>query len=82
MSQEILEKAFNKTKELEEKQLRKMKVAETVGRVVGSLVAVALDALVVWAIVNYLIGVSVGFVPVLGGVLMSMFILAKIRPSK
>lgn len=82
MSKEVLEKALNKTKELEEKQLRKMKVAETAGRVVGSLVAVALDAVVVWAIVNYLIGVSVGFVPVLGGILMSMFILAKIRPSK
>ena len=82
MSQEILEKAFNKTKELEEKQLKQMKIAEMAGRVVGSLVAVALDALVVWAIVNYLIGMSVGFVPVLGGILMSMFILAKIRPSK
>ena len=82
MSKEVLEKALNKTKELEEKQLRKMKVAETAGRVVGSLVAVALDAVVVWAIVNYLIGVSVGFVPVLGGILMSMFILAKIKSSK
>ena len=82
MSQEILEKAFNKTKELEEKKLKQMKIAEMAGRVVGSLVAVALDALVVWAIVNYLIGMSVGFVPVFGGILMSMFILAKIRPSK
>ena len=62
--------------------MKQMKIAEMAGRVVGSLVAVALDALVVWAIVNYLIGMSVGFVPVLGGILMSMFILAKIRPSK
>jgi uncharacterized protein YacL len=82
VSQEILEKAFNKTKELEQKQLKQMKIAEMTGRVVGSIVAVTLDALVVWAIVNYLIGLSVGFVPVLGGILMSMFILAKIRPSK
>ena len=82
MSKEVLEKALNKTKELEKKQLRKMKVAETAGRVVGSLVAVALDAVVVWAIVNYLIGVSVGFVPVLGGILMSMFILAKVKQAK
>ena len=82
MSKEVLEKALNKTKELEEKQLRKMKVAETAGRVFGSLVAVALDAVVVWAIVNYVIGASVGFVPVLGGILMSMFILAKIKSSK
>lgn len=82
MSQEILEKAFKKTKELEERQLKKMKMAEAAGRVVGSLIAVALDAVVVWAIINYLIGMSVGFVPVLGGILMSMFILAKIKPSK
>ena len=82
MSQEILEKAFNKTKELEQKQLKQMKIAEMAGRVIGSLVAIALDTLAVWAIINYLIGLSVGFVPVLGGVLMSMLILAKIRLSK
>ena len=82
MSQEILEKAFNKTKELEQKQLKQMKIAEMAGRVVGSLVAVTLDTLVVWAIINYLIGMSIGFVPVMGSVLMSMFILAKIKQSK
>ena len=79
MSKEVLEKALSKTKELEAKQLKKMKVAEAAGKVAGSIVAVGLDALVVWAIVNYLIGMSVGFVPVLGGVLISMFILAKIK---
>jgi hypothetical protein len=82
MSQEILEKAFNKTKELEKKQLKRMKIAETVGKVVGSLVAIALDSLIVWAIINYLIGMSIGFVPVMGSVLMSLFILAKIKQSK
>ena len=79
MSKEVLEKALSKTKELEAKQLKKMKAAEAAGKVVGSIIAVGLDALVVWAIVNYLIGMSVGFVPVLGGVLISMFILAKIK---
>ena len=79
MSKEVLEKALNKTKELEERQLKRMKVAEGAGKVAGSIVAVGLDALVVWAIVNYLIGMSVGFVPVLGSILIAMFILAKIK---
>ena len=79
MSKEVLEKALNKTKEIEEKQLKRMKVAESVGKVVGSVVAVGLDALIVWAVLNYLIGMSVGFVPTLGFVLLAMFILAKIK---
>ena len=82
MSQEILERAFNVTKELERKQLRKMELVEAVGKTIGSTIAVAIDAGIVWAIVNYLIGVSVGFVPVLGGTLLFMCILAKIRHSK
>ena len=82
MSEEILEKALNKTREIEKKAENRMKLAKATGRVVGSLIAVALDAVIVWAIVNYLIGVSVGFVPVLGGTLMSMFILAKIKQAK
>ena len=79
MSKDVLEKALQKTNEMEEKEIKRMKLAESVGKVVGSIVAVGLDALVVWAIVNYLIGMSVGFVPVLGGILISMFILAKIK---
>ncbi len=79
MSKEVLEKALNKTKEMEAKQLKRMKAAEAVGKVTGSVVAVCLDALVVWAILNYLIGMSVGFVPVLGFVLLAMLILAKVK---
>ena len=82
MSQEILERAFNMTKELEQKQMRKMELAKEIGRTIGSTVAIVIDTVIVWVIVNYLIGVSVGFVPVLGGTLLFICILAKIRHSK
>ena len=79
MSKEILEKSLEKTNELEEKLMKKVKIAEALGKITGSLVAVALDALIVWAILNYMVGFTVGFIPVLGGSLMFMVILAKIR---
>ena len=82
MSKEVLEKALSKTKELEERQLKRMKVAEAVGKVTGSVIALSLDALVVWAILNYLIGVSVGFLPTLGFVLLAMVILAKVKLAR
>ena len=58
MSKEVLEKAFEKTKELEEKQMKKMRLAENIGRISGIAVAVALDTTAVWLIIKFMLGVT------------------------
>jgi hypothetical protein len=58
MSKEILEKAFEKTKEIEEKQVKKLRLAENIGRFVGIGVAVAMDTTAVWLIIKYMLGVA------------------------
>ena len=79
MSQEILEKAFNKTKELEQKQLRKMKLAGAVGTVLGAGVAILLDTTVFWLIAKYLVGFSISWVAVLGYSLAFSMIMYKVK---
>jgi len=58
MSKEVLEKAFEKTKEIEEKQMKKMRLAENIGKFVGIAVAVAMDTTVVWLIVKFMLGAA------------------------
>ena len=58
MSKEVLEKAFEKTKELEEKQMKKMRLAENIGKFTGIAVAVALDTTAVWLIIKFMLGVA------------------------
>jgi hypothetical protein len=56
MSREVLEKALNKTKELEEKQMKKLRLAENIGKFTGVVVAVAMDTTAVWLIVKFMLG--------------------------
>ena len=56
MSKEVLEKAFEKTKEIEEKQMKKLRLAENVGRIAGIAAAVAMDTTAVWLIIKFMLG--------------------------
>ena len=56
MSREILEKALEKTNEIEEKQVKKLRLAENIGRFTGVAVAVAMDTTAVWLIVKFMLG--------------------------
>ena len=58
MSKEILEKALNKTRELEEKEMKKMRLAESAGKWVGIAIAISLDATFVWLVVKFMIGAA------------------------
>jgi len=82
MSKELLEKAFEKTKEEEVKAMKRQKIARGVGVVMGMTFALALDALVVWAVVNFMLSISASYVMILGGVILSYLVLAKIKSFK
>lgn len=82
MSKELLEKAFEKTKEEEAKTMKRQKIARAVGVAAGLTAALALDALVVWAIVNFMLGIGASYVMILGGVLLGYMTLAKIKSFK
>lgn len=56
MSRDILEQAFNKTKEMEEETLKKIRAAENLGRILGILAAFSIDSTVVWLVVKFLLG--------------------------
>jgi hypothetical protein len=79
LTRDILERAFDKTKELEEKQMKKLKIASALGNACGWTAAMALDALAIWLILNFMVGVSVSYMAVFGGTLLFVLTLAKIR---
>ena len=56
MSREVLEKALNKTNEIEEEQMKKIRLAENIGRFAGIAVAVAMDTTAVWLIIKFMLG--------------------------
>ena len=58
MSKELLEKALSKTNEMEEKEKKKMRLAENAGKAMGIAVAISLDATFVWLIVKFMIGIT------------------------
>ena len=58
MSRESLEKALEKTNEIEEKQVKKLRLAENIGRFTGIAVAVAMDTTAVWLIIKFMLGVA------------------------
>ena len=82
MSRDILEEAMRKTEEAERKHIKRVRAARMVGAFFGTILAIALDGVLVWAIVNYLIGVPVGYLPVFGGLLMLQYAMDKIRQLK
>ena len=58
MSRDLLETAFEKTKEIEKQEMKTRKLAETIGHIAGVSVAIALDSAFVWLVVKFLLGVS------------------------
>jgi hypothetical protein len=80
MSKEVLEKAFEKTKEIEERQMKKLRLAENIGKFAGIVTAVALDTTAVWLIIKFMIGLSaVTWVQVLGGMLLLNILCIKLK---
>lgn len=80
MSKEVLEKAFEKTKEIEEKQMKKLRLAENIGRIAGISVAVAMDTTAVWLILKFMIGLSaVTWIQALGGMLLLNILYIKLK---
>ena len=79
MSKDVLEKALNRTVELEQKNQRQQRIAENIGKTIGISAALAVDALVAWAILNWLVGFSVGYLPILGVSLLVQMTLAKVK---
>lgn len=79
MSREVLEQALKKTKEIEEKNMKKMRAAELAGKSIGILVALAADATFVWLVVKFMIGVtSFTWVAALGIMLLANLVAGKI----
>ena len=78
MSREILEKAFEKTKQKEEQEKTQMRIAGALGQVAGTIAALALDTTVIWAITVYLIGVPVSWFAILGGILLFQIVKFKV----
>ena len=79
MSREILEEAFRKSRKEEERQLAKAKIMETLGRVVGTTIAIMIDGTVVWMVLKFMIGLQVGWVAVLGGMFLLNLLVLKIK---
>ena len=80
MSKEVLEKAFEKTKEIEEKQMKKLRLAENIGRFSGIAVAVASDTTAVWLILKFMVGLSaVTWIQALGGMLLLNILYIKLK---
>ena len=80
MSRDLLEKALNKTNEMEEEEKKKMRLAETAGMVMGVAVAIVADATFVWLIVKFMIGVSsFSWVAALGVMLLANLAYGKFR---
>ena len=80
MSKEVLEQALKKTKELEEKQMKKMRLAESIGRFAGITVAVAMDTTAVWLIIKFMLGVTAfTWVNALGVMLLANILYIKLK---
>jgi len=80
MSRDLLEEALNKTNEIEEKQKRKMRLAESAGRIAGIVAALTIDATFVWLIVKFMLGfVAFSWVQALGVMFLVNMIYAKFK---
>jgi hypothetical protein len=83
MSRDILEQALNKTKEIEEENLKKMRTAQHLGRVIGIIAAVVIDSTAVWLIVKFLLGfASFSWISALGVMLLVSMLKAKFDQAK
>ena len=58
MTREILEKSLEKTNKIEEKQMKKLRLAENIGKFAGIGVAIAMDTTAVWLIIKFMLGLA------------------------
>ena len=80
MTREILEKALNKTNEIEEKQMKKMRLAENMGRFAGISVAIAMDTTAIWLIIKFMLGFAAfTWVNALGVILLLNILYIKLK---
>ena len=80
MTRDLLEAALNKTKELEEKEMKTRKLAENIGKYTGVAFAICLDSLFVWLIVKFMIGVAgFTFLGALGVMLLANLVYVKFK---
>jgi predicted metalloendopeptidase len=80
MSKEVLEKAFEKTKEIEKKQMKKLRLAENIGRLAGITVAVAMDTTAVWLIIKFMLGFAAfTWINALGVMLLANILYIKLK---
>ena len=80
MSRDLLEEALNKTKEIEEKEKKKMRLAENAGKIAGIIAALTIDATFVWLIVKFVIGVTAfSWVQALGVMFLVNMVYAKFK---
>ena len=80
MSRDLLEEALNKTNEIEEKQKKKMRLAESAGKIAGIAIALAVDSTFVWLIVKFMLGfVAFSWVQALGVMFLANMIYAKFK---
>lgn len=75
MTRQLLEQAFAKTKEIEDKKHKRMELAKRFGTAAGALVALLLDSTFIWAVLNFMVGVSFSWLATLGSyTLLNLFI--------
>jgi len=79
MTKEILEKAFQKTVEKEKKAEKQVRLAESLGKTLGIVAAIAIDNSIVWLILTYLCGISLSWTAALGWTLLAYMAVAKFR---
>ena len=80
MSREILEKALNKTNEIEEREVKKLRLAENIGKFAGIGVAVAMDTTAIWLIIKFMLGFAAfTWVNALGVMLLANIVYVKLK---
>jgi hypothetical protein len=81
MSKEILQRALEKTNEIEEKEVKKLKLAENIGKILGVGITVALDTTLVWLIIKFMLGFAAfTWVNALGAMFLANIIYVKLKP--
>lgn len=79
MSREVLEDMYKATQNIEKRKEARHKFAETLGTITGATVALALDATMIWAVLNFMIGFQLTWVGCLGIVILANAAVVKYR---
>ena len=80
MTRDVLEAALEKTKQLEEQEMKTKKLAENIGKITGVVVAISLDSTFVWLIIKFLVGVTAfSWLQALGIMLLANLVYVKFK---